>query len=611
MPTSRTASPPPQASNWNRSASSNDSTTPSEDVPTLAERRNVTATPSIRLSASKKIEKKEEEEEETEFSSQRLRSFSSSSSAISLEPPSPRSPVGLLLFRRRSSTNLAAQAAEHSNSKLPIHPLDSPSSSSSSRRLSDGSSSAVNPSISGSIRGSWSSGFVEDNSIPTRQSSQLLPPPSSSATYALSSSTSTQHYVPHQLSPIEASPLIPFSPNSTPSTTPGSSVELVSTPSFSSSSSPLSTSDRSSSKIEPFLYVQGSSPPRRQSFSVVELELDSSRPSTIPLLRSQKPRSKRSNPTVAQEEQEFEDQGLQVDSFEVSEEIKKFREEQLWGPSDVKLRTLVVEPKEGAEHEATIIMLHGLSQTVEDDSWLHYELSSQLPSVRWVMPQAPKMPVTYHDGALKPAWFDIASFPWNARSESGEAGEDETHYFSSTRAINAVIREERDRIIAAERLRQGRGMEEETTEDEREAASRRILLGGFSQGGVMALLAGLTNEDKLGGVMVFSGMLPVRRLLPELVRDLDRTDLPIFWGHGEVDPYLLVDDATSSVKALREPYPGLALSRVTYRTYPPQPHTWSREEVDDLSDWMKRNLDTPLKPVGTKSHGSTRFRRRR
>lgn len=81
----------------------------------------------------------------------------------------------------------------------------------------------------------------------------------------------------------------------------------------------------------------------------------------------------------------------------------------------------------------------------------------------------------------------------------------------------------------------------------------------------MALLAGLTNEDQLGGLIVFSGMLPVRNLLPEvsplslslyvldlsdiffrrlcnkmqLVRDLDRTNVPVFWGHGQDDPYLL------------------------------------------------------------------------
>lgn len=37
--------------------------------------------------------------------------------------------------------------------------------------------------------------------------------------------------------------------------------------------------------------------------------------------------------------------------------------------------------------------------------------------------------------------------------------------------------------------------------------SGRIVVGGFSQGGAMSLLCGLTNERKLGGVVSLSGWL--------------------------------------------------------------------------------------------------------
>jgi lysophospholipase-1 len=39
--------------------------------------------------------------------------------------------------------------------------------------------------------------------------------------------------------------------------------------------------------------------------------------------------------------------------------------------------------------------------------------------------------------------------------------------------------------------------------------AERIVLGGFSQGGAMSLLTGLTSERKLGGVAVLSGWLPL------------------------------------------------------------------------------------------------------
>lgn len=124
---------------------------------------------------------------------------------------------------------------------------------------------------------------------------------------------------------------------------------------------------------------------------------------------------------------------------------------------------------------------------------------------------SPKIPITFHDKEVRPAWFDIKSFPWKEVEDS-----DTDHYFASTRAINDVVREERDRLINAERKRRGKELGAPGTNEEREWASKRILIGGFSQGGVMSLLAGLTNEERLGGIFVFSGMLPVRDLLPEV-----------------------------------------------------------------------------------------------
>lgn len=47
---------------------------------------------------------------------------------------------------------------------------------------------------------------------------------------------------------------------------------------------------------------------------------------------------------------------------------------------------------------------------------------------------------------------------------------------------------------------------------EREAGipSERIVLGGFSQGAALAVLAGLTGKDEVGGVASLSGYLPLQ-----------------------------------------------------------------------------------------------------
>ena len=76
--------------------------------------------------------------------------------------------------------------------------------------------------------------------------------------------------------------------------------------------------------------------------------------------------------------------------------------------------------------------------------------------------------------------FDIPSFDFK--------DEDEPGMLKSMRSLNELITTEVDSGIPAE----------------------RVVLGGFSQGGAMSLLTGLTTERKLGGVVVLSGWLPLK-----------------------------------------------------------------------------------------------------
>ncbi|BGO96881.1 hypothetical protein JCM10021v2_000517 [Rhodotorula toruloides] len=203
-----------------------------------------------------------------------------------------------------------------------------------------------------------------------------------------------------------------------------------------------------------------------------------------------------------------------------------------------ELEVVVREQKEGVEHEATVIYLTGLGQT-PDDALLPDVASRSHPSVRWVIPIAPKIPITVSNQTLRPAWYDIRRFPYDP-----VADRDHERLFTSARGVNEVIRKERGRMIRSLRARGGgsahakdeEGEDAEIgTEQEKDWASKRIVVTGFSQGGVLALLVALTHERMLGGAMVLSGYLPVREDMSRLVYDLDRRELPIFWGHGEAD----------------------------------------------------------------------------
>jgi lysophospholipase-1 len=77
--------------------------------------------------------------------------------------------------------------------------------------------------------------------------------------------------------------------------------------------------------------------------------------------------------------------------------------------------------------------------------------------------------------------FDIISFGFTDN-------EDESGMLAAARSINQLI----------------------TTEVDGGLDPSRIVLGGFSQGGTMSLLTGLTGERKLGGLVILSGWLPLR-----------------------------------------------------------------------------------------------------
>ena len=78
--------------------------------------------------------------------------------------------------------------------------------------------------------------------------------------------------------------------------------------------------------------------------------------------------------------------------------------------------------------------------------------------------------------------FDIYSFGFDGT-------EDEKGMLESSRLINQLI----------------------SAEVELGINSNRIVLGGFSQGGAMSLLAGLTSERKLAGLAILSSWLPLQK----------------------------------------------------------------------------------------------------
>ncbi len=215
-----------------------------------------------------------------------------------------------------------------------------------------------------------------------------------------------------------------------------------------------------------------------------------------------------------------------------------------------------VEISTGAEPTAAVVWLHGLGADGHDFEPLVPELQwPGAPAIRYVFPHAPVRPVTINGGMAMRAWYDIVSLV-------GDRDSDRQGIENSVDQAAALVRRERERGIPAE----------------------RIVLAGFSQGGAIALQAALRFPEKLAGLIALSTYLLLDQRL-EAERSEANRDLPVFVGHGTVDPMVpiqLGEQVAGRLQALGHP--------VEWHRYP-MPHAVCPEEVAHLLDWLRLHLD--------------------
>jgi phospholipase/carboxylesterase len=110
----------------------------------------------------------------------------------------------------------------------------------------------------------------------------------------------------------------------------------------------------------------------------------------------------------------------------------------------------------------------------------------------------------------------------------------------------------------------------------------RIVLGGFSQGCVMALSLGLgAGRPRPAAICGFSGFIPV---LEGWSADLAAPLPPVALGHGEYDPVIPVEFGREARDTLVA-----AGSEVLWREYP-LPHTLDPQFLDDVRDWLAEKV---------------------
>ena len=187
-----------------------------------------------------------------------------------------------------------------------------------------------------------------------------------------------------------------------------------------------------------------------------------------------------------------------------------------------------VECRTGDSPQCAIIWLHGLGADGHDFEPIVDEFDfDQLPAIRFVFPHAPMRAVTINGGYVMRAWYDIVTPDFAPGREESEGVRE------SARQIEALLARENARGIP----------------------DARIVLAGFSQGGVIALHTGLRHPRRLAGILALSCYLPLAETLATEAPQANR-DVPIFIGHGRADAVIPYDLGKRSAKLLKaQSYP--------------------------------------------------------
>lgn len=213
----------------------------------------------------------------------------------------------------------------------------------------------------------------------------------------------------------------------------------------------------------------------------------------------------------------------------------------------------VSEPTGAAD--ACVIWLHGLGADGKDFLGIVDELGLPINhAVRFIFPSAPFINITINNGMLMRGWYDIFDL-------SMLQNEDAVGMKQSQEIINDLIKQELDKGIA----------------------SQRIILAGFSQGGAMALYAGLRYPAALAGIICLSAYLPLMTN-HGIEKSHANQSTPIFMAHGIFDPVVPYNMGNAAYDYLiNHDY------KATWHSYP-MAHTLCIEEIVAIGNFLNRCL---------------------
>ncbi len=214
-----------------------------------------------------------------------------------------------------------------------------------------------------------------------------------------------------------------------------------------------------------------------------------------------------------------------------------------------------VEITPSSTPQACVIWLHGLGDSGHGFAPIVPEL--KLPesmAIKFIFPHAPERAITINGGMRMRAWYDIKSLDFNSRAD-----------LSGVRESAELVED-----LLAHQIKSG-------------IPANRIVLAGFSQGGVIAMHLAARLKIKIAGVLALSTYLCEPALLANEATETNR-DTPIMMAHGDQDEVVPVFMGKAAFDTLKDNH-----FNATWQTYNMQ-HNVCVQELNDISAWLKTVL---------------------
>ncbi|XP_041352716.1 lysophospholipase-like protein 1 [Gigantopelta aegis] len=218
-----------------------------------------------------------------------------------------------------------------------------------------------------------------------------------------------------------------------------------------------------------------------------------------------------------------------------------------------KFRPLIIA-QTNTKCTGSVIFLHGSGDTGPGiRQWLQSVLGEEFafPHLRVIFPTAPPRPYSPMGGAVSTVWFDRDQIsPFTAETESLTTACKEVSHLIEAEVKNGIPK-------------------------------NRIVIGGFSMGGCLALHLAYRFHKEIAGVFALSSFLQTESSVYKSIKEDGSSLVPLFQFHGKKDCLVMYEWGEDSFQKLKS----LGVEG-QFHTLSHLQHELNRKEIELLKQWI-------------------------